>query len=333
MLRSLRNFIVSLLISGLVFGTAAYFLSGILIECLGPLFGINAENHLTINNNDKEKEEEENPNETIVATESSFSMLLITTNYKPSKSGEYLSTDVSRYPKNESGTAFDSGTANGKKIEATDFVIFRGNSRKNEFTLTYLPSILQVNIKGRTLTLSEAYREFGVSTLIKKITAITGFEFDSYSIFDVEDISYIVDYVGGISYNVPTDIKDGDNVILSNGTKNIKGNEAIKLLDYQGYSSVTQRGQMLSSLSKALMSKISNKIYKVDILALHRSSQSKVDTTLTSANVNNILNLLYSYGTANISEISYPGNLKKTNDETVFIPNIATAVSNFSKYR
>lgn len=331
MLRSLRNFIVSLLISGVVFGAAAYYLSGILIECLGPLFGVSAENHLSVEKDEIEKEEDDI---TIpeIEVETSFSMLLITTNYKPSLSGEYNPADVARYPKNEDGGSNSQDTSDLKRIEATDFVILRGSSQKKEFTYTYLPASLQVNIKGRTMTLGEVYRDLGVTLLSKKISALTGFDFDSYAIYDLEDISYIVDYIDGVKYNVPTDIKDGENIILGKGSKTIKGTDAITLIEYQGYASNT-RSQMMLTFIKSMMAKITNKVYKVDITALHRSSSGKVDTTATVTAVGNITPLLYNYTTLSITDLTYPGTYRNVNGKTVFVPNVAAAVSNFSHYR
>ncbi len=333
MLRSLRNFIISLLISGMVFGTVAYFLSGVLVECLGPLFGISAENILS-NEKDEQDKNDTQPPETDNSVESSFSMLIINTNYKPSQANEFSAYDVQRYPKNEKNVPMTVDPIDTKRIEAIDFMIIRGNSKRKEFTYTYVPSSMQVSIKGRYMTLNEVYRDLGVSFLTKKMSALTGFEFDSYAIYDLEDIAYIVDYIGGITYNVPIDIKDVDNnTLLSSGSRAIKGAQATMLFEYQGYNSPTQRSQMVLSITKAMMAKITNKIYKIDIVALHRSSSAKVDTTATITSVNTISSLLYSYTSSNISDLTYPGNYKKTNGVTLFIPNIASAISRFASYR
>ncbi len=332
MLRSLRNFIVALLISGVVFGAIAYFLSGILIECLGPLFGVEAENHLAIEDEEDEKENDSST-DTETEKESSFSMLIINTNYIPSKAGEYSAYDVARYPRNEKNVSLTVDSIGSKKIEATDFIILRGDSKRKEFTYTYVPSNLQVTIKGREMTLNDIYRNLGVTFLTKKMQAITGFDFESCAIYDLEDISYIIDYISGINYNILVDIKDNDdNILLLKGNQSIKGDDALKIFDYQGYSS-TQRSQMTLSMIKAIMAKITNKIYQVDIVALHRSSSTKVDTNTSISSVNAISSLLYSYPTSNSVDLSYPGNYKSINGKTVFVPNIASAVNKFSNYR
>lgn len=332
MLRSLRNFIVALIISGAVFGVAAYFVSDVLVECLGPMFGISADNVNSIDNVEQDDSNSSN-GESSAEQSSSFSMLLINTNYKPSQASAYSAYDVARYPRNEKSVSLTVDSIGSKKIEATDFVILRGNSTKNEYTYTYIPASLSVTVKGREMTLNEVYRDLGVSFLTKKISALTGFDFDTCSIYDLEDVSYIIEYISGITYNVPIDLKDGDNVILTHGSKTIRGDAAIKLLEYQGYSNTTQRSQMLISLIKSIMSTITNKIYKVDIVALHRSSSNKVDTNATIVSVNSISDLLYSYNTSNVLEVSYPGSYKTVNGITKFIPNITSAINKFSNYR
>ena len=332
MLRSLRNFIVARLISGALFGSIAYMLSGILVECLGPMFGISAENLLSSENGIEDDDENDTVGST-AAQSSSFSMLLINTNYKPSCASEFSAYDVARYPRNEKSVSLTVDSIGSKKIEATDFVILKGNSTKNEYTYTYIPASLQVTVKGREMTLNDVYRDLGVSFLSKKITAITGFDFDTCAIYDLEDISYVIDYISTVTFNLPLDIKNEETVIIENGNRTIKGEDAVKILEYQGYVNTTQRSNTLISMIKAIMAKISNKLYKIDIVALHRSSSSKVDTNATIASVNAISDLLYSYNNANVFEVSYPGSYKHIGEVTVFIPNITSAINKFSSYR
>ncbi len=332
MLRSIRNFIITLLVSGAIFGFSAYFASNILIECMGPMFGITADN--TASDKDHNNGQSDNSEEsTTISDESSFSMLLINTNYKPSKASEYNSYDVARYPENENNGNVSVDTFNTKTIDATDFIIIRGDAKKKEFTYTYLPTSLVVTVKGKELSLNDVYRDLGITYLIKKISAITGFDIDFYSVYDVEDVSYIVEYISGVTYTVPLDIKTDSTVTIPKGSRELTGTEAQILLEYDGYSGTSQRSQTIISLIKKIMGKITNKIYKVDVIALHRSSSNKVDTTVGVTDINQISNLLYSYTTANIHEVSYPGKYKKLESGTVFIPNISSAINKFAKYR
>ncbi len=332
MLRSIRNFLLTLIVSGAIFGVCAYYASGLLVECLGPMFGIVAD--AQSNSNDDENDgNNDSQTDTDSDSDTSFSMLLINTNYKPSEAAAFNAYDVARYPLNEKNVSLTVDSIGSKKIEATDFIIMRGNSAKNEYTYTYLPSSLTVTVKGRDISLNDVYRDLGVTYLIKKISAITGFDIDYYSIYDIEDVSYIVDYISGVSYNVPLDIKNQDQIALQKGNRTIYGEDTELLLEYTGYANASQRSQMLISLIKSIMSKISNKIYKIDIVALHRSSANKVDTSTSVSAVNSLSDLLYSYTTGNVLEISYPGNYRTRDGITVFIPNISSAISKFSSYR
>ena len=148
MLRSIRNFIITLVVSGAIFGLSAYYVSTILIECLGPMFGIAADSVILKDNDDKDNSDDKQSGiqDNISA---SFSMLLINTNYRPSRVSEYSSYDVGRYPLNEKVGSFPADSMNAKKIVATEFIILRGNSQKNEFTYTYIPASLVVTVKGK----------------------------------------------------------------------------------------------------------------------------------------------------------------------------------------
>ena len=332
MLRSLRNFMITFVISALLFTIIAYTGSAILVECMGPMFGITSLQNGDSDKGDNNSDGSVGSGNTENATDT-FSMLVINTNYKPSEASTFNAYDVARFPHNEKNVSLTVDSIGSKKIEATDFIIIRGNSQRNEYTYTYLPPSLTVTVKGMDMTLNDIYRNLGVTFLTQKISAITGFKFDFYSVYDLEDISYIIEYVGGVQYNVPVDIKIDEEVILHSGAKTISGAEGMILLDYNGYSNANQRNQMTVALLKAIMSKITNKIYKIDILALQRSSASKVDTTVTISYINSLLDLLYSYNTANVLEVTYPGSYKTNNGVTIFVPNISSAINKFSSYR
>ena len=331
-MRSLRNFFISLIISAILFSLVGYNASLILVECLGPMFGVT---DYTQNNNQEQEDDVNNGQSNVDDSKKaeSFCILLVTTNYKPSAASEYNAYDVAIYPHNEKDVTLSVDSIGTKKINATDFVILRGNTAKNEYTYTYIPATTTLTVKGTDMTLNEIYRSLGITFTANKISAITGFKFDYYSIYDIEDVSYIVDYIGGINYTVLNEIKNGEEIILSPGNYTIKGNEVTTLLDYQDYGSESQRGQMLISLIRSILSKITNKIYQIDIVALHRSSNNKVDSTLTIASINSISELLYSYNTTNVIEITYPGTYKSVDGVTKFMPNISSAISKFSKYR
>ena len=333
MLRSLRNFLITFVAAGLIFGYAAYFVSGILIDCLGPMFGIVADMDI-IKNPSKNESQEQNPSEEdIPLTSTEFSILLITTNYKPSQSQDYSAYDIARYPLNEKKINFDPETMKFKQIEATDFLLLRGNSAKNEYTFTYLPACMTLNVRGNQVTLNDIYRDFGVSFLLEKVRAATGFDIDFYSVYDMEDLSFVVEYIGGVNCNIPMDITSEGEVVIKKGNKTINGKNMITLLEFNDYQTSSQRGQTFVDIVKKTMSKITNKVNNIDILSLHRSSSNKVDSSLGTGDINSLVDMLYRYSTSEAHELSYPGNYKKQEDGTIFTPNMAAAITKFSKYR
>jgi hypothetical protein len=333
MLRSIRNFIITLAAASVIFGYAAHFTSDILIECLGPMFGIVAdvsENKKPEQNN---KPEQNDPTDEPIVTSTKFSILIINTNYRPSSSEEFSQYDIERYPFNEKKVEFDPETLKFTQIEATDFLLLRGDSAKNEYTYTYLPACMMLNVRGKQLSLNEIYRDFGVTFLSEKLRAATGFNIDYYSVYDKEDIAYVIDYIGGVSCNIPVDIKFNDEVVIKKGNRTINGADMQLILDFNDYQSSTQRGQNYVGIVKKIMSKITNKVNNIDILSLHRSSSKKVDTSITITDINSLVEMLYTYNTGNAHELSYPGNYRKSEGKTYFTPNMAAAISKFSKYR
>ena len=332
MLRSLRNFLFTFVIAGIIFVFAAKLTSGIIVECIGPLFGITADDGV-VENNDHGQGSTENETDGPTESATKFSILLINTNYRPSQSSEFSSYDVARYPLNEKKINYDVNSMYQKQIEATDFLLLRGDSAKNEFTYTYLPACMMLNVRGTQVSLNDIYRDFGVSFLVEKVRAATGFNIDYYSIYDLEDISFIVEYIGGVTCNIPVDIEFEDYIAITKGNKNLNGRDVQLLLEFNGYPNSSQRGQTITGLVKKLMSKITNKVNKIDILSLHRSSANRVDSSVTITDINSLTEMLYMYPTGNSHELSYPGNYKKQDGITMFNPNISAAISKFSKYR
>ncbi len=333
MLRSLRNFLITFAAAGILFGYAAYFTSGILIECLGPMFGIVADIDEIIKPNiNNTPDQNDNNNETVLPS-TKFSVLLINTNYKPSRSYEYSSYDVARYPLNEKKVNFNPDTLKSTQIIATDFLLLRGDSSKNEYTYTYLPACMTLNIRGNQVTLNDIYRDFGVHYLIDKVRAATGFDIDYYSIYDMDDIAFVVEYIGGVACNIPVDIKFNGYVALKKGNHNISGKDMQTILEFNDYPSASQRGQTFVGIIKKIMSKITNKVNNIDILSLHRSSSSKVDSSIEIADINKLVDMLYNYNSGNAHELSYPGNYKKQESGMIFTPNMSAAITKFSKYR
>ena len=226
-----------------------------------------------------------------------------------------------------------SETLESTPIEATDFLLLRGNSAKNEYTYTYLPACMTLNVRGNQVTLNNIYRDFGVSFLIDKIRAATGFDIDHYSVYDMEDLSFVVEYIGGVTCNIPTDIVINDYVAIKKGNKAISGKDMMNLLEFNDYPSSSQRGQTFVEIVKKMMSKITNKVNNVDILSLHRSSANRIDSSLGLSDINSLVDMLYKYNTSESHELSYPGNYKKHEDGIIFTPNMAAAITKFSKYR
>lgn len=332
MLRSIRNFLFTFVVAGIIFSFAAKYTSEIIVECIGPLFGISAEGGtVEKNENGQNPSDEENESPSEVTTK--FSILLINTNYRPSQSEEFSSYDIARYPLNEKRVNYDIDSMDQKQIVATDFLILRGDSSKNEFTYTYLPACMMLNVRGEQVSLNDIYRDFGVTFLMEKVRAATGFNIDYYSIFDLEDVSFVVEYIGGVTTNIPVDIKFDDYVAITKGNKNLNGRDVQLLLEFNDYANSSQRGQTISGLIKKLMSKITNKVNRIDILSLHRASSNRVDTSVSITDINSLTDMLYMYPTGNAQDLSYPGNYKKQDGITVFNPNISAAISKFSKYR
>jgi len=89
---------------------------------------------------------------------------------------------------------------------------------------------------GRTDGISALYKEKGIAVFKKKIERLTGISISTHITYSVEDFSYIVDMVGGISLFIPTPVDvmyDEKKILLPSGAILLDGEKAIDYILYE----------------------------------------------------------------------------------------------------
>lgn len=316
-----RNFIISFIIATLIFSGVA-------------VFGVSLIDRYVLNPQPDSTapgtEDSSNSPETAVSTElisgigsgTTFSFVLIGSDYQPDVYDDY---DV----------IYD-GTLNVSRKKYADTVIFgMFNKELNEFVICPINPQSIVTVDGVKMTLAESYEYKDEKFISDKVSVMIGITVDYYASVDIKSLIEIIDYIGGIEYEVTenlTYINEYENisVTLNKGKQKLNGQQSLALLRYNGYGNDVSRMNISAdfclSAIRQMTSDYLNK-YKYSTMFEYFSPRVKTNCTLMAIEKN--IELIFKFSSMSVSYITYPGSFT----EEGFIPDNDKGVEIFSKYR
>lgn len=130
-----------------------------------------------------------------------------------------------------SGTSSEAMYAEGQ--ERSDVIMLaRVDAANKQVTLVSVPRDTPYTYEDGTVgKINEAYNKGGASYTIKAVSDVTGVEINHYAEVHISDLEAIVDYLGGVTVNVDTDmtVKDaltGEQITLKKGKQTLNGQQA-----------------------------------------------------------------------------------------------------------
>ena len=347
MLASLRNFIITFVIALLIFAPTAYFLSGLLIECVGPGFGIIS------------PDDEKNPAGPAASTTdkitndpgpsstngTSFNMLVVGTDYQPNILKDYKDDAFANYPMFENAAGLDpAGSMSDytayRTINADAMLLIRADKDDGRFVYSYIPSEMLVICGGVEMTLSEVYTTLGIEYLTAKITALTGYYIDYYTIIDIAGVEALINSVDGLTVSVPCDMKYSDPaqrlyIDLKTGVHKLTGKACTDLIRFNGYDpdSSFDRATVTMSVLNALADKLASESVVTKIDSVYKIATNYATTNFGTDDLAEHTDMLKNYGTYKKVNVSYPGSYEMHNGRRVFLPNTNKAILTYSDYR
>ncbi|MBQ7010425.1 MAG: LCP family protein [Clostridia bacterium] len=347
MLASLRNFIITFVIALLIFAPTAYFLSGLLIECVGPGFGIISPDDGGDANNPAASTtdpviDDLGPSST---NGTSFNMLIVGTDYQPNILKDYKSDAFVNYPMFENAAGLDpAGSMSDytayRSINADAMLLIRADKANGRFVYSYIPSEMLVMCGGVEMTLSEVYTTLGIKYLTSKITAITGFYIDYYTIIDIAGVEALINSVEGLTVTVPCDMKYSDPaqklyIDLKAGVQKLSGKACTDLIRYNGYdpNASFDRATVTMSVLNALAEKLASESVITKIESVYKIASNYATTDFGTDDLAEHTDLLREYASYKKHNVSYPGTYEIHNGRRVFLPNTNKAILTYSEYR
>ncbi len=366
MLSATKNFVLTFLIALVIFGLIAYMLVGLV---LNNLLGVGASETEMPEDTAETPTDDGPGNIGIQFGDSgeSFNILLIGTDYRPSEFVDYdpemleklygivkeevkpiaPPADVKPNPGSvvsdekfwsPDGIVADDGslifgggfyTIDYRIIETDALVLLRADKERGQFTFTVFPTDAYVDMNGRYIKLSEVYGRYGLETLMDKIYALTGISIDHHAVVSMSDFPRLVDTLGGITYNVPFDMKytdyaGGINIDLKKGAQRLDGKGVLDLLMFNDYKDGGSREKTTIELLKKFVTTFISITNYNRAPAVFAQLESAVDTDFTVEDFKHNLDLIFKYAQNNREISVVTKQITVGNDELTVIDETKT---------
>ncbi|MCQ2426731.1 MAG: LCP family protein [Lachnospiraceae bacterium] len=324
-LSAFRNFLITLIVSLLVFGFLGYTICGFAADKLHWNDDLPPEESGKVT--PVTGGETRPPSETDEGElkRSSFTVLLVGSDYQPDVFDDYdlteLNKEVTGFPVKE------------RKITADEIVLLYVNGERNELSICSIPSETRVTDKGVVKTLGMVYGESGIEYLTEKLTGMTGIRIDYYLSVGIPGMKAIIDEIGPITFNVPVDMEytdpsegpEGYEIRLRHGIQRLDGEKALMLLRFNGYrDNGSSRRETGINFLKAVLSKLTT-----DPTTYARAGELRetfaeyVETNFTEVALTEELDLIFRYPDMKITVLTYPGSVTVSDGKVCYEPDIA----------
>ncbi len=357
-LRGLKKFGITFLVSALIFTIAAVFVTNSLEDILLGIFDRTPDGITDILASPEveasQGEEGAKPSENVLKNldGSSYSMLMVCTDYRPNVYSDYL-PDVDDIDKtnDEAGYLKDGFRITG----ASSICLVQCSKEYGQFIFTPIASNTNVSTPSGYETLYNIYGYYGFEYFMAKIESITGVSIDYYAVINCTDVKSVVDVIGAVYCTVPTDIfTDGKVYVGSTGAGKMKavdpelefesfleectdniGPSSMGLLLYKDYSDGIEDELIITDgYAKGVFRNFA-KVSEKSQSALWTRIEKYLTTNITDDFFNSNAALVKAYSDDIAATVSYPGLFKPTGDfeKSTFEPDISKGVEELSKYR
>lgn len=374
MLSATKNFVLTFLIALIIFGLIAYMLVGLV---LNNILGGTVEETAPPEDTAESPENEGPGNIGIQFGNGgeSFNILLIGTDYRPSdfvnydpvmleklygikreevtpsappadalpKPGGVISDKQYQSPDGlvaDDGSLIFSGgfySIDYRIIETDALILICADKERGHFTYTVFPVDAYVDMSGRYIKLSEVYGRYGLDILLNKVYAMTGMTIDNYALVSMEAFPAIIDTLGGISYNVPCDMKyvdnaGGINIDIKKGAHRLDGKGVLDVLMFNNYTDGGSRGKTTAELIRKFISTFISITNYNRAPAVFAEIEAHVDTNFTLDKFKSNVDIIFKYAPNN-REVSAITRMQKVGKDELFIIDETATCDIFAAYK
>ncbi len=203
-------------------------------------------------------------------------------------------------------------------------LLLRFNPQTEQLVVLSLPRDTRTHVQGRLTKLNEANVYGGPALAAESVSDLLGgVAIDRYVRINVQGVEKLIDALGGVTVNVPLDMKYQDDsqhlyINLKAGEQTLDGNKALQFLrfryDTHGDIGRVQRQQMFM---RALTEQALNPATIARLPKILSVIQSNVDTNLTVEELLALVGYGAQINRSNLQMLMLPGNFSRPQDYTV----------------
>ncbi len=343
MLAGLRNFILTFVISLIIFSVIAFFVVNFVLDAMGAPSSFNKDNG-PIKNGEDDYVENVGGEALEELDGSSFNMLFLGLDYDPDVFYDYYDPDtVEGLIEYKSSDIPGSLVADGKyrKISADTILLVCVSKERKEFAFTAISPGTIIKRGDSTVCLADIFESEGIEAFIGAVNALVGIPIDRHAIVSLNEFPKIIDIIEGVEYNVPCDMLYEDieadiHIDLKQGLQKLNGEKALQLLRFDRYENTTDsRLKTTSSFARAMMNKMTDSKYMFikKAGAIFNEAKNMVITDFTAADLNSNLDLIFSYPDFTHVSLELPGTYSTIEGRLCFIPNENACKNTLAPYR
>lgn len=369
MLSAFKNFGITFLIAGIIFGLIGYTVTSLVNETMSGIIDgekdklgeIIGQATGTSSGTASSSTEPTTPPEDLPKGES-FSLLLVVTDRDTELHDDYLPTKDELYAMtDDEKEGLLSKTY--RTVNAASIVLIRGDRERAEYTYTPISSQTEIYASCGNITIGEAYGYYGEEFIVNSVWSLTGIKPEHYVFLNVTELDKIIEQLPNVSYELPIDIyfngsDYGSLTFMAEGYEDgipepaptyYKGNTALnaKLL----YAIAAYReNDPASNSAKMTMAVDIAKLYlkaaaSLDLENLTNRIQSMTEdelikTDLEAEWLENNYEMLTASEKFTEKTLAYPGSFRSSSisedgirTDALFTPSYSAALEQFQQYR
>lgn len=251
-----------------------------------------------------------------------------------------LSSDVSNPPPEAQDAGYHALVNSFDGLSDT-MLLLRFNPHTDQLVVLSLPRDTRTWVAGRMTKLNEANRDGGPGMAARSVSDLLGgVGIDRYVRINVQGVEKLVDALGGVTVNVPKDMKYQDDsqhlyINLKAGEQHLDGDQALQFLrfryDEKGDIGRIQRQQMMM---RAIVEQTLNPATIARVPKILSVIQSHVDTNLSVEELLALLGFASQTNPTNVQMLMLPGDFSTAGEFELsyWLPDLQEIDSMVSEY-
>ena len=327
-----RNFLLTFIISLVIFGIIAFFIVNMVLESLGVSSVLPNDDADPVQTGGDEYVEDTGNSALDELDGESFNMLFVGLDYAEIFYDYYDPDTVDKLIQQSDGKIPGELVTDGeyRRISADVIMLMSISKERGEFAFTSIHPGTRISRGSETVSLSDIYEEEGKNSFIDAVYELVDIPIDRYAFISMNKFPSVIDnlFDRGIEITVPFDMvyddfKAGLHIDLKAGVQMINGEKLLHLLRFNKYEGTD--GSRLDTtvyVVKRIMEELLTDTYRTKALGIFKDidDDKVIETDFKVNDLVSNLDLIFSYSSFDAVTPELPGRYTTIDGELCFIP-------------